>query len=202
MQTAIDQFRLNLERVRNLGSLHKILSTQTTGALNLTDLLRSELVMIVSALDLYVHEAVRLGMLECFRGQRVRTDAFHRFQVTLAGTLQAVSLPGSDVWLDAQIRDRLGHRTFQQPDDIADGIRLVSNVELWNSVAVQLQTTSRDVRDRIRLVVDRRNKIVHEADSNPTYGQIGMLWTLTATQTDDAVAFIESVAEAVHAVVV
>ena len=202
MQTAIDQFRGNLVRVRNLGSLHKVLSTQTTGVLNLTDLLRSELVMIVSALDLYVHEVVRLGMLECLGGQRVRTDAFHRFQVTLAGALQAVSLPGSAVWLDEQIRDRLGHRSFQQPDDIADATRLISNVELWNSVAVQLQTTSQDVRDRIRLVVDRRNKIVHEADSNPTYGQIGMLWSLTATQTDDAVAFIESVGEAVHTVVV
>ena len=112
MQTAIDQFRGNLVRVRNLGSLHKVLSTQTTGVLNLTDLLRSELVMIVSALDLYVHEVVRLGMLECWRGQRVRTDAFHRFQVTLAGALQAVSLPGSAVWLDEQIRDRFGHRSF------------------------------------------------------------------------------------------
>ena len=66
MQTAIDQFRWNLARVRNLGSLHSILSAQTTAALNLTDLLRSELVMTVSTLDLYVHEVVRLGMLECF----------------------------------------------------------------------------------------------------------------------------------------
>ena len=61
--------------------------------------------------------------------------------------------------------------------------------------------TPRDVRDRLRLVVDRRNKIVHEADANPTYGQIGILWPLNATQTDDTVAFIESVAEAIHTVV-
>ena len=202
MQTAIDQFRWNLGRVRNLGSLHSILSGQTTAALNLADLLRSELVMIVSALDLYVHEVVRLGMLECFRGQRARTDSFHRFQVTLGGTIQAVSMPGSDVWLDEQIRDRLGHRTFQQPDDVAEAIRLISSVELWNSVASQLQSTPKDVRDLLRLIVDRRNKIVHEADSNPAYGQIGILWPLNAAQTDDAVAFIESVAEAVHTVVV
>ena len=91
---------------------------------------------------------------------------------------------------------------MEQPDDIAEAIRFISSVELWNSVASQLQSTSKDVRDRLRLVVDRRNKIVHEADSNPTYGQIGVLWPLNATQADDAVAFIESVAEAVHTVVV
>ena len=111
-------------------------------------------------------------------------------------------MPGSNVWLDEQVRDRLGHRTFQQPDDIAEAIRLISNVELWNSVAVQLQSTSQDVRDRLRLVVDRRNKIVHEADSSPSYGQIGILWPLNSTQTDDAVAFTESVAEAIHSAVV
>ena len=71
-----------------------------------------------------------------------------------------------------------------------------------NSVAIQLQSTSKDVRDRLRLVVDRRNKIVHEADSNPTYGQIGILWPLNSTQTDEAVTFIEDVAEAIHTVVV
>ena len=201
MQTAIDQFRWNLGRVRNLGSLHTILNAQTTSALNLTDLLRAELVMAVSALDLYIHEFVRLGMLESLRGQRTRTDAFLRFQVNLGGTIQALSVAGSDVWLDEQIKERLGHRTFQQPDDIAEAIRLISNVDLWNSVATQLQSTSRDVRDRLRLIVDRRNKIVHEADSNPIYGQIGILWPLSATQTEDVVAFIESVAEAVNAVV-
>ena len=201
MQAAIDQFRGNLGRVRNLGSLHRILSVQTTSALDLTDLLRSELVTVVSALDLYIHELVRLGMLDCFRGQRVRTDSFHRFQVTLEGALQAVSTPGSEVWLDEQIRNRLGHRTFQQPDDIAGAVRLISNVQLWNSVASRLQSSSLDVQNRIRLVVDRRNKIVHEADSNPSYGQIGMLWPLTATQANEAVTFIENVAEAVHAAV-
>ena len=158
--------------------------------------------MVVSALDLFVHEVVRLGMLECFHGQRSRTDAFDRFQVTVGGTIQAIATPGSAVWLDERVKERLGHRTFQHPDDIADAIRLISNVQLWNSVGVQLQSTSQDVRDRLRLVVDRRNKIVHEADSNPTYGQIGILWPLNAAQSNDAVTFIESVAEAIHSVVV
>ena len=201
MQAAIDQFRGNLQRVRNLGSLYQILSTQTTSALDLSDLLRAELVMVVSALDLYVHELVKLGILECFRGQRPRTSQFHEFQVTLGGTIRAISTLGSDVWLDDQIRERNNRRSFQTPDEIASAIRLVSNVELWNSVAIQLQSTRQDVTARLRLVVDRRNKIVHEADSYPSYGQIVTLWPLNSTQTDDAVAFVERVAESVHAVV-
>ena len=75
MQAAIDQFRRNIQRVRNLGAIYQALSAQTTQALDLSDLLRSELVMAVSALDHYIHELVRLGMLEAYQGNRVQTDA-------------------------------------------------------------------------------------------------------------------------------
>ena len=202
MQPAIDQFRWNLQRIRNLGSLHSILNSQTTSALDLSDLLRAEFVMAVSTLDLYVHEIVRLGMLECFRGQRPRTNAFNEFRVSLDITIQAVSTPGSDVWLDDQIRDQHSRRTFQQPEDIISGIRLFSNADLWHQVATRLHSSQQDVRNRLRLIVDRRNKIVHEADSDPSYGQIGILWPLNSVATDDTVSFIENVVEAIHAVVI
>ena len=39
MQAAIDQFRRNIQRVRNLGSLHQVLTSQTTPALDLSDIL-------------------------------------------------------------------------------------------------------------------------------------------------------------------
>ena len=202
MQAAIDQFRWNLQRVRNFGSLYQILSTQTTSALDLSDLLRAELVMVVSALDLYVHELVRLGMLESLRGQRPQTSQFHDFQVTLGATIQGISTPGSDVWLDDQIRARNNRRTFQNPGDISSAIQLVSNMDLWDSVATHLNLPRQDVTAQLRVIVDRRNKIVHEADSDPSYGQIGNLWPLSFTLTDDAVTFVEQVVEAVHAVVV
>lgn len=202
MQTAIDQFRLDLNRVRNLEALHAVLSSQATSVLDLSDLLRAELVMVVSALDLYIHEVVRLGMLECFRGYRPQTNAFREFRVTLGGTIQALSAPQDDLWLDEQIRDQHSRRTFQNPNDIASGISLISGVTLWDSIAGRLQSTTVAVRDRLRLIVERRNKIVHEADLNPAYGRIGILWPITPVEADDAVTFVEDVTEAIHSVVV
>ncbi len=179
MQAAIEQFRLNIRRVRDLGSIYQILSAQTTQALDLSDVLRSELIMGVSALDLYVHELVRLGMLEVFNGARIPTDAFLRFQVTLDGTLKAVANPGNSEWLDQEIRTRHGHRSFQDPEDIANAIRLVSGSRLWNEVATHLSSTPEDIRTRLKLIVDRRNKIVHEADVDPSYAGAG-LWSIEA----------------------
>ena len=47
MQTAIDQFRTNINRVRNLGSIFEALDSQTTSVLDLSDILRAELVLAV-----------------------------------------------------------------------------------------------------------------------------------------------------------
>ncbi len=115
MQAAIDQFRRNIQRVRNLGAIYQALSVQTTQALDVSDLLRSELVMAVSALDHYIHELVRLGMLEAYQGNRVQTDAFLRFQITLSGALEAVNAQGNDSWLEDQIRSSHSYRSFQTP---------------------------------------------------------------------------------------
>ena len=123
MQVAIDQFRVNIARVRNLGAIHNTLNAQTTEAIDLSDILRSELVMAVSALDYYVHETVRLGMLEVYRGTRTETSAFLRFQISLESVRQAISAQTSDDWLDNEILQRHGWRSFQQADHIAEAIR-------------------------------------------------------------------------------
>ena len=64
MQLAIEQFRLSLARVRDLIAIHNSLKSQTTSALDVSDILRAALVLTVSALDYYIHEVVTLGMLE------------------------------------------------------------------------------------------------------------------------------------------
>ncbi len=199
MQTAFDQFCGNIQRVRSLGAIYQALNAQTTPALDLTDILRSEWVMAVSALDHYVHELVKLGMLEAHRGKRDQTDAFLRFPIALSGTLQAINAAGNDDWLEEQIRTSHGHLSFQNPDKIADAIRLISGVSLWNEVAAQLGTTAQNVGDRLRLIVNRRNQIAHEADLNPSYP--GVLWPIDFNMADSAVTFIENLAEAIHAVV-
>lgn len=199
MQTAIDQFRLNIERVRNLGTMYKVLRAQTTEVLDLSDILRAELVMAVSALDYYIHEIVRLGMLEAYSGNRIQTPAFLRFQVTLEAALQGISAPKSDSWLETQIRTRHSYQSFQHPDNIANAVRLISDVQLWNEVGKHLGMDSQDVKQELITIVDRRNKIAHEADMDASFP--GKRWPINDVMVDDAINFIEQIAEAIYTVI-
>ena len=127
MLDILEQFREDIERARTLGAIHDVLSQQTTSALDLTDLLRSQIVMVVSALDHYIHEITRIGMLEVYDGKRPQTPAFLRFQVKMEATLQGIAAEqGDNRWLDEEIRRNHGHLPFQQPNKIADAIRLFS----------------------------------------------------------------------------
>lgn len=201
MQAALEQVRTNLVRVRNLGSIVDALDSQTTAVLDLSDILRAELVLAVSALDQFVHEVVRLGMLDAYEGRRLRTNAFLRFQVSLEGALRGIDSnnAGNSYWLDDQIRTRNAYRSFQSPDSIADAVRLISEVQLWDEVAKRMGIPPEEARDRLRLIVDRRNKIAHEADVNPSpYEE---LWPIDRQIVTESVDFIERVVESMYSVI-
>ena len=199
MQSALDQFHTNLSRVRNLGSIVDTLESQTLEPLDLSDILRAELVLSVSALDHYVYEVVRLGMLEAYRGRRNRTPRFLAFAVSLSSVLEALSEHDGEAWLDNQIRTRNGYSSFQTPKNIASAIHLVSDVGLWDRVAHNMGTHSRHVRETLGVIVDRRNKIAHEADMDPyAYDERSPIDRQMVTESVD---FIEQVVESIHAVI-
>jgi hypothetical protein len=105
MHEAIKNFQANIERVRALGGLYTALSNLTTSALDATDLLRAQIVMAVSALDHYIHEITRMGMLEVFNGSRPKTNAFLRFQVTIDAAIIGFASGGGSSWFEDEIRE-------------------------------------------------------------------------------------------------
>jgi hypothetical protein len=196
MQTALDQFRANIGRVRALDGLYSFLVTQTGGTTDLSDLLRTQIVMVVSALDHYVHEATRLGMLEIMQGIRPATPAFTRFPVRMESTLLAVAASSSSAWLDDAIRAAHGHLSFQDPDKIGDAFKLITAEPVWERVGAALGIPAMQVKQEMKAIVRRRNQIAHEADLDPSYP--GTLWPINATDVRTAVGLIERIVESIH----
>lgn len=201
MLSAIRQFRANMDRVRALGGLYEALGQSTTPIVDVTDLLRAQIVMVVSALDHYIHSITRIGMLEVYDGKRPPTNAFSRFQVTIDAAMTGIAGSSGNAWFETVIRESHGHLAFQHPDKIPDAVRLFSSSELWPSVASHLGLTVPDVKNRLRLIVDRRNKIAHEADLDPDYPGTESRWPISPSESTDAVDFVQDVCEAIHVVV-
>lgn len=197
MQSALDAFSNNLARVRHLHALHASFSGQVTSLVDLSDLLRAEVVLAVSALDYYVHEITRLGMLECWRGSRSPTISFNKFSLPTRATIAAMANASqADAIFENEVRVRHSYVSFQQPDKIADAVRLFSDIGLWDAVATRLGRTPRDTKSALVLIVDRRNKIAHEADIDPSFP--GQRWPIDRAMVDEMLSIIEATVRAIH----
>jgi hypothetical protein len=200
MKTALDQFNENLSRARALSGLAKSLMALTTTAVDLSDIYRASLVLGVSALDQFVHEFVRLGMLEVHRGNRSATDAHLFFRIPLGAARVGIAEPTRNEWLDTVVREAHSWQSFQHPDKIADAIRLVSGLKLWDEVAKEIGADARTVKTRLTAIIDRRNQIAHEADMDPT--NPGNQWPIDSILTEDALDYIDRVVHAIYKVAV
>lgn len=198
MQSAIDLFRISIARVRDLIAVHNSLKAQTSNVLDISDMLRSALVLAVSALDYYIHEVVRIGMLEIHRGQRPEPPAFSGFQISLGNARAGINAGQNiDSWLEDEIRQRHSYKSFQQPNAIADAVRLICDKKLWEEVSINMGSPAKDIKQQLSRIVDRRNKIAHEADIDPSY-PIGDRWPIDELLVNEAVDFLEQVVESIH----
>ncbi|WP_018264073.1 hypothetical protein [Methylobacterium sp. WSM2598] len=191
------------------GTLHAFISGSTAAALDPTELLRAEWAMRVSALDLYVHEVVAQNLVKIFQGTRPMCPGYSKLQIT-ADALMRIHAAGpgsvSDAAFELEIREKLSRVTYQAPDDIADGIRLISSIELWNEVAKHhgatggtVKTAAGAIKIGLSAIASRRNKIVHEGDLQP--GLPRTEWPITRTDVDDVKTAILRVVVAIEALV-
>jgi len=182
---------------------------QATAALQPDELLRAEWAARVSALDLYVHELVTTHLVEIFTGARPACPGFGRFQISGDALMRIQSAPtpaDRAAAFELEVRIRLSRITYQAPDDIADGIRMISPCSLWNEVALRsgasaanITTAAGDLKKKLSIIVDRRNKIVHEGDLQPAVPRIP--WPVSRSDLVDVTEFIWSIVSAIDAVV-
>jgi hypothetical protein len=195
-------------RCTQLTTLHNYIATNTSSVLQPDELLRAEWVARVSALDLYVHELIAQRMLEIFQGHRPTCNGYKRFQIS-NDTVHRIRLSASqydaDAAFDLDVRTQLGFLSFQDPERIADGVRLCSSVELWNEVAVNLGATpqtrtddAKRLKKELSLIVLRRNQIAHEGDLRPTPTRDP--WQIAKADVRDVALRLDSIVRAIDKV--
>jgi hypothetical protein len=111
-----------------------------------------------------------------------------------------------DSAFDLAIRTKLARYTFQSPDDIASGIRMISSIELWNEIAreIVLPDTSakpdaKRIKRELNQIVDRRNKIVHEGDLQP--GSPRAAWPINRDDVNHVTTTILGIVTAIENVI-
>jgi hypothetical protein len=72
-------------------------------------------------------------------------------------------------------------------------------MDLWNEIANKTGKSANDLKKQLDLIVDRRNKIAHEADIDPSFP--GNRWPIDEDMVKDAIDFIEKLVETIEIII-
>jgi hypothetical protein len=134
-----------------------------------SELLRAAHVTIVAALDRYCHELILSRCIKTLKNSKGCSAELRKIALPILDVHKAVAharKPDTRPMnvIRASLQDVLYKRTFQSPNEIAQGLSIIVVTNLWNECATQMGCSAKDITTRLDKIVVRRNKMVHEGD--------------------------------------
>lgn len=192
-------FDEGLIRVRNVDSLFIHLTSRLGfNSSEVSDLLRSEIVYSLSSFDRLIHDLVKVGMIETFQGNRISTNAYKNFNISLNqfDSINNASIPPAEYIFSQTISSNHKHLSFQDPDKVSEALSLIWNENhKWQKIATSMNMNQNNVKTELKNIVIRRNQIVHEGDLDLFTGNLQPIEHIDVLQ---AVDFIDALGTAIY----
>jgi hypothetical protein len=169
MLKAVADFESSIIDALNLGSLYQHLKTQGI-PMPAEDLLRAQVAYSVGAFDKLMHDLIRIGMVDIFAGKRSPTARYlaETFDLQTWKSIHEATLPPPAAIFEIAVVKKHSHVSFQDPVKVAEGLSLIwGEQQKWERIAAVLGLTAAYTRTTLKLIVQRRNAIVHESDMHP-----------------------------------
>lgn len=187
MNNYLTLFDKNISQARSLSTIY-INLRDSVGIEDIynNNLLKAQLVNVVSAFDMFIHGIVKRGVVEIFYKTRKETLKFQSFAFqakTILKLLEVMSpgfMPSSpdeipDMILEKELSDKLSFMSFQSPDKVTDALSLIwGEPHKLQVLATEMGINGNNINDKannlkqeLTTIIQRRNQIAHEGDINP-----------------------------------
>lgn len=191
MINAVMLFRRNRARILDLGAVYDFWVGQAPLLQQqLDEVLRAQLVQIVSAFDTFIHDCVRIGIVNKFISSGVISNTLKDYPIPFEDLCVINSLPNINdkvMYLDGVIKKVNSKDSYQSPKSVEYALGLIGVSNIWSKVAPSMRMSPQDVKVELANIVNRRNKIAHESDLDA----LGVsLNPITKTEVERVNAFI------------
>jgi hypothetical protein len=162
----LQQFESNILRARDLVGTGQSIDRLTNGVIDSSEMYRSVVVLVVAALDSYVHGVMLDRSVDIVMGRASGGDAGRASGLPIASVGQILSIADPlqrEMSVRGILATRLALDTYQQPDDIGKALASVGVSKLWSSAF----TSPESIKLALKAVVRRRNLIAHQCDADP-----------------------------------
>lgn len=200
MDEIFNEFKCTISQIRQTNDVYKYLKDVVKlQDAEINDILRSQIVNVISTLDRYLHEKVRKGICDMFLGNRAITNKFKSFSVSSDTVLRiwgdtSLTVIDREILINEVVIQSLKTLSFQKAINIKDALSY-----LWDEphkmtiIAKKMEVSGgtdnekqRYLTQKLDLLVERRNQIAHESDI-----YYGGKRDICQDDVIDAIAFIE-----------
>lgn len=197
----INNFRNNVISVRQLDKIYLLIKEKLPLLEeDLSEILRAEIVLIVSALDCYIHDLVREGIVATYDGSVPSTKQIDDFPIPLLflkSIDNSTNLTDKLSFLENAIRSVNSSNSYQSPKSIEKALGIINLKKIWSSLSPLMGLSAEDIQRRLSLIIFRRNKIAHESDFDYL---TGIKNSITHVDTLSVVDFIERFCESIESI--
>jgi hypothetical protein len=195
---AITQYNNNSKSIKELGSLYDlIIGKYPLLQEQAEEILRAQFVLIVGAFDCYIHDCVQAGILEIYQGRRVASNVIKKYPVYFS-TVQQIDSSSDPMLKLAHLKKAIylknTKESYQSPQNIENALGLINIVKIWKNLSTKIGMTADDIKNKLSLIINRRNKIAHESDRNDT---IGGKYPINKGLVNDTINFIDKLSESI-----
>ncbi|MBV4500723.1 HEPN domain-containing protein [Pseudomonas shirazensis] len=197
MRNAQLVFQKNIKQANDLGVIYDHLTELVHIREPFDDLLRYQLVYSVSAFDKLIHDLIRIGMVQIFEGSRPTTPKYANEGIALQHLtdLSPGAIPPPGAKFEELVREKLSILSFQDPTKVAEGLSFIwKETQKWQVLGNKVGLTDKDAKLNLKLIVTRRNAIVHEADLDPI---TSFKQPITRNEAADAAAYLLNLGNAI-----
>lgn len=164
--------------------------TNKVHLIDTTELLRAEIVMLISALDHYVHQVVKEAVVDIF-SRNNNTKNLERLSIPLDKILILFSIEKEDErlrFLGHVVQDVISKDSYQSVKGIEFALGAIKVDKIWSKLSTLFSMESDEIKKRLGVIVHRRNKIAHESDIDPT---TYLKRSISQVEVHDNIEFIE-----------
>ena len=191
----LKQFNSSIEVVRQKDEIIQFLSAHGQSTLEIR---QSQIILLMSALDLYIHDIVKYCIIQKFNGNQTKTKQYKELLIPMQSVELAIQNPESSDWLDEVITSINQYKSFTSYGKIKNQFEAVGlKSKKFNELVLKTESDF-GVSDLIEKLRSLRNRLAHQ--DQESINSLGS--ELTEEKINQYIGFIYQLVQDIHQTII
>lgn len=191
----LKQFNSSIEVVRQKDEIIQFLSAHGQPTLEIR---QSQIILLMSALDLYIHDIVKYCIIQKFNGNQTKTKQYKELLIPMQSVELAIQNPESSDWLDEVITSINQYKSFTSYGKIKNQLEAVGlKSKKFNELVLKTESDF-GVSDLIEKLRSLRNRLAHQDQESINSLEL----ELTEEKINQYIGFIYQLVQDIHQTII